>query len=374
MSEFFSILLKGGSKMEVIKVSSGSNEYNIYIEDGFNGMDELLSKYISKSSNVFIITDNKIKEIYINVIEGICNKFSAKVFSFNEGEESKNYETISRIYDFLIKYNANRNSIIIALGGGVVGDITGFAASTFMRGIPYINIPTTLTAQVDSSIGGKSAYNHKDIKNIVGCFYNPMLVYISTSFLKSLDRKYMLDGMGEVLKYGLITSKELIGYIYDNYEKIFNFDSETLNHIVKECVSIKVDVVNEDFRDTGFRNILNFGHTIGHGIEISSNYSIHHGLAVALGMLSAIKLSEKLLNTSNDIYAYVEDIYFKLGLPTSYKVDNYSSFLYAIKHDKKNLGKINFVLLEEIGICKIKVQVEEHDILWALEKSIMKEA
>jgi 3-dehydroquinate synthase len=358
----------------MLKYSLNVNDskYNVYLHDNFQGFRNVLDKRIDKNK-IFVITDSNLSKIYHDVIEMFIQDYDAKVISFTAGEESKNIETINVIYEFLIENNADRNSIIIAFGGGVVGDITGFAAATYMRGIKFINIPTTLTSQVDSSIGGKTGYNFGSIKNLVGCFYNPMFVYISTSFLKTLDKELLLDGMGEVIKYGVISSKSLLDFIKDNSERLMNNDDEVLLHIIGECVSTKLKVVEEDFRDSSIRNILNFGHTVAHGIEVSSDFKVSHGFAVSLGMLAALKISEKVLGLSEQTYPYLVDIYKKLGIPYTYKVDNYSSFLYAIKHDKKNENAVNFVLLEDIGRCKIKVPIDEELIVWALKNSIDKE-
>lgn len=347
--------------------------YNIYIKDNLDELCELLKGYTSSGIKVFILTDSRVHFIYNNIVNLLEESLGCIKYVFNEGEDNKNLNTVTAIYDFLIKNNADRSSILIALGGGVVGDIAGFVASTFMRGIRYISIPTTLVSQVDSSVGGKVGCNYGDIKNIVGAFYNPEFVYIDTSFLNSLSNKQILDGLGEVIKYGLIYSKELLLFIEQNPDQILSADSRKASYIVKECLKIKTEVISKDFKDTGLRNILNFGHTVGHGIEAESNYAVPHGIAVALGMLAALKLSEKYCGLSSSVYNYVVSLYKKLNLPTSYKVDNYDSFLYAIRHDKKNNDKINFVLLKDIGNCIIKAAVKEEDILWAVNNCFQEE-
>jgi 3-dehydroquinate synthase len=358
----------------MLKYSLNVNDskYNVYLHENFQGFKNVFDKYIDKNK-IFVITDSNLSEIYSDVIGTLIKDYDAKVISFAAGEENKSIETINNIYEFLIENNADRSSIIIAFGGGVVGDITGFVAATYMRGIKFINVPTTLTSQVDSSIGGKTGYNFGSIKNLIGCFYNPMFVYISTSFLKTLDKELLLDGMGEVIKYGVISSKSLLDFIKGNSERLINYDDEVLLHIISECVNTKLKVVEEDFRDSSIRNILNFGHTVAHGVEVSSNFKVSHGFAVSLGMLVALKISEKVLGLTEEAYPYLVDIYKKLGIPCTYKVDNYSSVLYAIKHDKKNENAVNFVLLQEIGRCKIKVPIDDELIDWAIKNSIDKE-
>jgi 3-dehydroquinate synthase len=363
------VRITGGNTVLEVKINESIKNYKVYIQKSISGLHELLEGYIEAGSRFFIITDSRVGFIYNDVIEQLEEKLDCSTYVFNEGEENKNIYTVSSIYDFLVENKADRNSILIAIGGGVVGDITGFAAATFMRGISYLSIPTTLVAQVDSSVGGKVGYNHKGLKNIVGAFYNPEFVYISTDFLKTLEKEQILDGLGEVIKYGLIADESILDFIEKYNDEILSMEDEEALHIVLESLRIKVQVISEDFKDTGLRNILNFGHTIGHGIEAESNYTIPHGIAVALGMLAAIKLSEKYTGLSPEIYSYITSLYKKLGIPVTYKVDNYEAFLYAIRHDKKNNEKINFVLLERIGSCKIKIAVSEEDILWAVNNS-----
>lgn len=358
--------------MKELIVGDLNSGYKVYIDNSLEQLEDAIQEHVKPGEKVFIVTDSRVAVIQKSVLNSLQLSFKAKVFIFNEGEENKNYDTISSLYDFLIFHEADRRSILIAIGGGVAGDLAGYAAATYMRGIRYINIPTSLTAQVDSSIGGKVGYNHNNIKNIVGAFHNPMFVYISTHFLQTLTREQLLDGMSEIIKYGLIKNKQLLEFINKNCNEIFELEEDKIIYILMECLRIKASAVGKDYKDNGLRNILNFGHTIGHGIEVDSDYTVTHGAAVSLGILAAIKLSEKKLGLPDKVYTYVNDLYKRLGIPITYKVDNYSSFLYAIRHDKKNVNEINFVLLEDIGVCKIKVPVSEEEILWALENSLMR--
>ncbi|WP_050608469.1 3-dehydroquinate synthase [Clostridium niameyense] len=359
--------------MKEIILENDKFDYRVYINNNINKFHNiLLENKIKDSNSIFIITDENVYEAYEKVLKTLKNKNKYFVYVIESGEKNKNFNTISHIYDFLIKKEANRSSIIIALGGGIVGDIAGFVASTYMRGIGFINVPTTLLSQVDSCIGGKTGYNYKGIKNIIGNFYNPIFVYVSTYFLKTLNKEEFLAGFGEVIKYALIKDNNLFDFIQNNIKYIMEKEQDKLLHIVHECLFIKAKIVKEDFNDLGIRNSLNFGHTVGHAIEVSSNYEIFHGEAVALGILVSLKLSEKKLNLSKDVYNKVVDIYKKVGLPYKYKVDNYKSFMYAIKHDKKNTNKIMFVLLEKIGKFKIKVEINEKEIIEAMEESICK--
>ncbi len=357
--------------METLNTSCSKEGYEIYIEDNINRFYTLFNKHkIEIKNKIFLITDDVIYNIYKDLIDELQCKTECKVYYFAHGENNKNINTVQSIYDFLIENNANRSSTLIALGGGVVGDLVGFVASTYMRGIKFINVPTTLLSQVDSCIGGKVGYDYNGIKNVIGNFYNPVFVYICTSFLKTLEERQFKDGLGEVVKYGMIKDIQLLDFINENYKYILEKKNDKLFYIVKECLNIKSEIVERDFNDSDLRNILNFGHTVGHGIEVSSNFAISHGEAVALGMLVAVKLSEKKLSLNSRIYIKLEALLEKLELPIRYKVDNYSTFLYAINHDKKNTDKIRFVLLEDISKCKIKVEVAAEEIYSAVEESI----
>lgn len=356
--------------MNILSASSSSGSYNIYIEENLSSFFILLDSYKNCKSKLYVITDDKVRSLHMESFNKLENLYGAKIFNFANGEENKNINTINKIYDFLLENGANRDSVLIGIGGGVVGDIAAFAAATFMRGIKFINVPTTLVSQVDSCIGGKAGYNHNNIKNAIGCFHDPAFVYIATDFLETLEQNLILDGLGEIIKYGFIASRELLEFIDNNADNILKLDKKKIAYIIKECLYIKTEIIKKDYSDSNFRNVLNFGHTAGHGIEAVSEYKIHHGLAVALGMLISIRLSEKLTGLNNNIYQLAIDMYNKLGLPINYQVDNFSAFLYAISHDKKNTESINFVLLEDIGKPKTKVCVNESDIIWAVKNSI----
>ena len=360
--------------MNDLKVECAYSVYDVYIE---NDMDNLYKAFernnIKNTDKIFIITDSKVYKLYLSFIKGMELKYNCKVYFFHEGEEYKNFNTVQGIYNFLIENNGNRDSILIAIGGGVVGDIVGYVASTFMRGIRYIGIPTTLISQVDSCIGGKVGYNYKELKNIIGSFYNPMFVYINIGFLKTLEDEDYLSGLGEVIKYGLIRENTLISLIEENYQQLLNRESTMLLFIIRECLGSKSEIIADDFKDLGVRNVLNFGHTAAHGLEVCSNYKLPHGIAVALGMLVAIRISEEKLDLSTKVYSRIENIYNKLGFITKYKIDNFDLFLYAINRDKKNDNAIRFVLLEALGKCKIKAHVNNKEIINALKNSICRE-
>ncbi len=346
--------------MKEICINSRNKNYKVYIDNDISKIFLAFNEHKLKSTDKFyIITDDKVYSLYEKKLKLLMKNYNYKIFVFNQGEENKTYKTVEEIYNFLIENNADRNSILIAFGGGIVGDTVGFVAATFMRGIKYINVPTTLISQVDSAIGGKVAYNIKGIKNAIGCFYDPIFVFVSVNFLKTLNKMQFISGLGEVIKYGLIESSELLKYIKENIKAIMELENDKLLYIVKECLKIKASVVEKDYEDLGYRNILNFGHTIGHAIESDSNY------------LTSIKISEMKLKLNTNIYKEIENLYKKINIETFYKVDNLDLFLYSIKHDKKMEGNnIKFTLLEDVGACKIKIDVSEEEIIEALKESI----
>lgn len=360
--------------MKEIIVKNYSDRYFVYID---NAMDKLPSIFfenkIKKQDGLFIITDSNVYKTYNKNITAFEKTMNCKTYYFQAGEKNKGIITIQQIYDFLIENNCNRKSVLIALGGGVVGDLVGFVASSYMRGIRYINIPTTLISQCDSCIGGKVGYNYKDIKNVIGSFYNPEFVFVSSIFLKTLSECQYLAGLGEVIKYGVIKDNGILNYIEQNYKQLKERENDRLQHIVKECLKIKSEVVAQDFKDQGLRNILNFGHTIGHGIETISNYNICHGEAVALGLLVAMKLSYNVFNYKDDTYDRLVRIYDRMGIPAKYAIQDYEEFFSIISHDKKNITGFNFVLIDVNGKCKTQIKVKKDEIIKALKESIDRE-
>ncbi|WP_040211910.1 3-dehydroquinate synthase [Clostridium polynesiense] len=352
----------------LLKETSGN--YNIFIESSMEEAINRTAASISQKKNNAIIVDENVYNFYSNYIELLREKAADKILIIKVSEENKNYDTIKIIYDFFMSNEINRSSTIISIGGGILGDLAGFAASTFMRGIPYISIPTTIISQTDSSVGGKVGYNYREIKNIIGNFYNPYGVIIPIEAAKSLDDKNFINGICEVIKYALISSEDLLKYIEDNIEGLIKRQEEILFQIIKRCLEIKISIVAGDYRDENIRNTLNFGHTAGHAIESHSNYAIMHGEAVALGILIAVKLSEYQLHLPEDIYQRLLNLYDKLGIPHSYKINNIDTLISIMKKDKKNDNDIRFVLLENIGKCKIKCKVTEEELTKAIKEGI----
>jgi len=296
------------------------------------GIINEIDKYIDTSLKTLIITDSMIPLIYIDKVRDKLD--TVEVFTVTAGETSKSFSSYLRLINHLSgKYN--RNSQIIAIGGGVIGDLAGFVAATYMRGINYINVPTSLIAQVDSSVGGKVGVN-LNIKNEVGSFYNPEIVLIDPDLLSTLDRRHFNNGMAEVIKYALLFDKELLAMIES--------DSYEITELIEKCICYKNKVVKEDEFDRGARRILNLGHTLGHAIEFASEYDLLHGEAIAHGILSII---------SDDLYYRVESIFKKFDLLREYKFSS-ERIIELIKKDKKSNGKLTLVLLDDIEKPYIK--------------------
>ena len=334
-----------------IEVKASRGSYPIYIKNGLLGEIGSELKKIYKGRKIAIVTDSNVDKFYGQKVISSLNKEGFETFKIvvKAGEESKSFKTILEVYDKLLDFKINRGDIIIALGGGVVGDMTGFAASTFLRGIDLIQIPTTLLAQVDSSVGGKVAVDLPRGKNLVGSFYNPKAVFIDPLLLGTLSDKFLSDGMGEVIKYGAIKDKELFYKLmnYENSEAVL----KDIDKIIFTCCRIKAGIVERDERDTGERMLLNFGHTIGHAIEQFYNFKEYsHGEAVSIGMYAIAKLGEELGMTKIGTSSTIKDILIKYNLPWTLPEIKTEAIIETISHDKKNIGdSMNFILIESVG-------------------------
>lgn len=297
----------------------------------------------------FVLSNNTVWQYWGSYITDCLSNLNCFYHLIPDGEKYKNIKTVSEIYDKLSLTGATRKTALIAFGGGVVGDLGGFVASTYHRGIPLIHIPTTLLAQVDSSIGGKTGYNLKTGKNLVGTFYQPLLVFIDTAFLKTLPNREYLSGMAEVIKSALIKDRHLFEFLKKKRDRILQRDVDSVLHIVEKCVKIKVDVVKRDEKEAGERALLNFGHTIGHAIERYKNWRILHGEAVAIGICYAAALSLKKGYIGEDTYNNIVNVIKGYNLPTHIKVplNKLKEFIY---HDKKRKDDyVEWVLLKDIG-------------------------
>lgn len=344
--------------MHTIRLNLKKRSYNIYIG---NRIISLLGQYIRKlnlGDAAYVITNALIKNNYGSRLSkslrdaGLGVRF--KVVPDTEKTKSLGY--LSLIMEDLANYDKKRKIFIIAFGGGVIGDLVGFVASIYKRGTSYVQVPTTLLAQVDSSIGGKTAIDLIQGKNLLGAFYQPRLVLSDLALLKSLDLRQVRSGLAEVIKYGVIKDPQLFAYLEKNYQDIFSLKLSALEYIVWRCSYIKARIVEQDECETkGIRTILNFGHTLGHAIEAAGNYkSYNHGEAVALGMLLACELSKKLGLLTEKVSARIENLIQVIGLPQRIEKISLSDIIDAYYRDKKFIGPKNrFVLLEDIGLTKI---------------------
>ena len=350
--------------MKKIRVNLGKRGYDILVSR--NEIDKL-GKFIKRlkiGRDAVIISNPVIKRLFGNKIKNSLTSsgFNVKFEIVPDTEKAKSEKYCIRLLNNVSRFDgARRRIFIIALGGGVIGDLAGFVASIYRRGVPYIHVPTTLLAQVDSAIGGKVAIDLEIGKNLAGAFYQPRLVFSDISLLKSLSKCDLISGMAEVVKYGIIKSPQLFRFLERNYTKILKAEKKALARIIYECSSIKAKVVEKDEHDNkGVRVILNFGHTIGHAIEAAASYSksYNHGHAVALGMLSASFISRQLGLLDEKDYLRIKGLLKKIGLPVTLKGLDLEDILSAQEHDKKFIhGRNRFVLPVRIGRTIIKENI-----------------
>jgi 3-dehydroquinate synthase len=348
--------------MRMVKVKLGGRSYDIVI-----GKDiiSLIPRYIKKldiGDSAYIITNSYVKNKYSKALVKALSKagITSRIKSIPDTEKSKSISTLSAVINDLAKFDLKKRLFIIALGGGVVGDLSGLIASIYKRGIPYIQIPTTLLAQVDSSIGGKTAVDLREGKNLVGAFYQPRLVFSDSCLLKSLDSRQLRAGLAEVIKYGIIKDSRLFAYLEKEYKNILGLKLEALEYAVSASSKIKAEIVSKDEREAkGIRTALNFGHTTAHAIEAASGFSkYNHGEAVALGMLIASDISLKLGLINNNLNSRIEALIKKYSLPVTIEGVSLKEIMKAIYRDKKFSGAKNkLVLISGLGRVKITVNV-----------------
>ena len=361
--------------MEILNVGLGENSYDIVIGKNFF---EKFPEYIEKIYNgkkLFVITDSNVDKIYRNQYEKMFKGFDYTIYVLEAGEKNKHIGIMPGIYSAMVNAGLTRKDMVVAFGGGVVGDIAGFAAASYMRGIGFIQIPTTIVSQVDSSVGGKVGVDLPEGKNLVGAFHQPKLVLIDNYFLNTLTDRYFYDGFAEIVKYGCIYDKKFFDRLVEIVEKVgVSQDDENyikklrehlmkyVNELVYRSCEIKKEVVEKDEKESNLRMILNFGHTIGHAIEQFTNYEKYsHGEAISAGMIDITKIGEKKGFTKKDEFLKIEKLLKALNLLTEieYPKDKISEIM---KRDKKSTSDgINFVILKEIGKVKI-MKIGEKEI------------
>ena len=345
--------------------------YDIVFTDNFDLLLDELQPLDIENRSVALITDSNTAELFGNTVQSILEGHCKQVLlhKFTAGESNKTLDTVKEIYKALIEAHFNRKDLLIALGGGVVGDITGYAAATYLRGVDFVQIPTTLIAQSDSSIGGKTGVDFDGYKNMVGAFYMPKLVYMNVSTLKKLSDREFYAGFAEVMKHGLIKDAVFYEWLLGHMYEIHDRDSDILEEMVMRSCMVKKLVVEKDPKEQGDRALLNFGHTIGHAIEKAMNFEMVHGECIALGMVAAAYISWKHNWLSMDEYYEVRDMFVPFNLPISIDSINPEEILQLTKSDKKmDTDRIKFVLLKKIGKAVIDKTVTDEEILEAIRE------
>lgn len=362
--------------MKEVRVNLKGEAYSIYIGQGIlNRLGVVLNRY-KFSRKMAIVTNSIVNQLYGAALKDDLEAAGFEVLTIEipDGESYKSLETAWTVYDKLIENRLDRRSAILALGGGVVGDLAGFVAATYLRGVPFIQIPTSLLAQVDSSVGGKVAVNHPMGKNMIGAFYQPKLVWTDLRTLKSLPQREFKSGLAEVVKYGVIADREFFKYLEKNTSRIMDLDLNALTKIVTRACTIKARVVEQDEKEKGLRMILNYGHTIGHALEMLTNFSVYkHGEAVAIGMMTAAKIAYKQGLLNKGALVRQENLLRQIGLPTliEEKVE-IEEILTALLRDKKVVNnKIRFVLPKELGKVIITDRVPSHVVHEALTEQLL---
>ena len=354
--------------MHTVKVSLGDRSYDIEIGTSLDKAGEQI-KGLGLGQKIALVINPTVKELYgKRVVDALkAHGFMVLSIVIPDGEQYKNLDWANAIYTALLTNAFDRQSALVAVGGGVIGDLTGFAAATFMRGIPFIQVPTTLLAMVDSSVGGKTGVNHPMGKNMIGAFYQPKKVLMDLSALTTLPKEEFLSGMAEVIKYGVIWDSQFFEYIDANRDKICALDPDALSHIIRRSCEIKAEVVSRDEREGGLRAVLNFGHTVGHAIEKTEQYAMRHGYAVAIGMVYASRLAHRTGLCDASVPERVEALIRSYGLPAGLSALSRRpavvELMDTMRIDKKaEGGKVKFVLPTKVGEVVITKEWDERTL------------
>ena len=337
--------------MKTLTVDLGERSYPIHIGEGLLQLPELITGH-AKGHQIMVVSNETVAPLYLNTVEQLFRDFELESVILPDGEQYKTLDTLNLVFDALLKKRFNRSCTLVALGGGVVGDITGFAAASYQRGVGFLQIPTTLLAQVDSSVGGKTGVNHTLGKNMIGAFYQPGCVLIDTNTLDTLDDRQLAAGLAEVIKYGLIRDASFFDWLENHIDRLKARDKNTLGHAIEQSCAIKAEIVAADERESGQRALLNLGHTFGHAIETGTGYgSWLHGEAVATGMLMAADLSARHHWLPHADVGRIKALLQRAGLPTRAPEEmSEARFLDLMAVDKKVInGKLRLVLLKAIG-------------------------
>lgn len=340
--------------------------YDILLQQGFHGLYEALAALSMEKRRICIVTDSNVNAYYGEALEHNLKEHGCTQilrFVFPAGEEHKTLAVIERLYEFLIQHEFDRSDVLLALGGGVVGDMTGFAAATYLRGIRFVQVPTTLLSMVDSSIGGKTGVDFNGYKNMVGAFYQPSLVFVNTNVLATLDERQRASGMGEIIKHGLIKDRSYYEWLVSHAKEVLALDTAALAEMIYRSQQIKKAVVENDPKEQGERALLNFGHTIGHAIEKALHFKLLHGECVALGTVAASYISFRRGFLSRKELMQIESALAAYQLPIRKESLCLSDVLENCRHDKKKDGSvIKFVLLKQLGNAFLTTDVSSSEL------------
>lgn len=354
----------------IITVKTPQNApYDIIMEQSFHKLPETLRQIGCEGHRICIVTDSNVAPLYLEEVRSLVSSVASQVevFMFEAGEQNKTLATVQKLYETLILAGFDRKDFLLALGGGVTGDMTGYAAATYLRGIQFIQVPTTLLSQIDSSIGGKTGVDFDQYKNMVGAFHQPALVYMNIHVLQTLPDEQFASGMGELLKYGISLDADFYEWTLDHMAEIEERDKDTLAAMVTRCCQLKQYIVEKDPTEKGDRALLNFGHTIGHAIEKLKDFKMLHGECVALGFVAAAYISWQRGMIEEDEFYEIRDMNVGFGLPISFDGLSSEDIVAATKKDKKmDAGKIRFILLKKMGHAYIDRSVTDEEMLEAI--------
>lgn len=363
---------KNSSALKIVKVNLADRSYPIYIGQNILPQVGVYVKGLDVGEKILIVTNPVIRELYGDEVEKSLRDagFVTIIAEIPEGEEQKNLSSANYLYDIAFNNNLDRHSAILALGGGVIGDLAGFVAATYMRGLNFIQVPTTLLAQVDSSVGGKVAVNHPKGKNIIGAFYQPKMVFADINTLKTLPEPEFRAGMAEVIKYGVIWDREFFSFLEQNCKQIKALDEEKIIPVVETSCSIKAEIVGQDETEQNLRAVLNLGHTFGHAYETLTGYcKFVHGEAVAIGMITAAQAAVELGLMDIMEKNRLNNVVKKFGLPVCYGEISPEDIIESMYHDKKaENGKIKYIIPEGIGKVRIIKDIPHEILINVLEK------
>lgn len=355
--------------MDKLHLNLGVNSYDIKFSDSFSGLADSM-KEINAPKKILVVTDTRVEKLYANEVKSLLTDtgYDVAVYAFPEGEKNKNMNAILGICEACVNHKMDRSSMIVALGGGVAGDMAGFAAAIYMRGISFIQIPTTLLSQSDSSVGGKTGIDFCTAKNILGAFHQPRLVYINVNTLSTLSDEQFVSGMGEVIKHGIIKDKKFFEFLKNNSELVKSKNPFTLIKMAKTNCTIKARVVETDERETGIRAILNFGHTIGHAVESAYDFKMTHGECVGLGMIGAAYIAKERNIIEDNTLEEIENILSLYDFKIRVNIPDSDTIYSLMQKDKKSInGVLKFVLPTQIGTVTQVTDVTRNEIFKALD-------